>query len=379
MTRTYKRRALKNRHENDTTSGGGGVLQSISSYHGGSKANTTRTTTTIRKISLRDEDFSSTALGPRNISVIYEPDVTTWEHFGTQPPKQDHVSFYKSHVSPDTTVWVTPGQEFLEKVANGYRVMHHDNACDAQFVHFSTEKIFISEDTQQLRWEFSDHRVWKTERQMQMVAKPCDDRKDICWHRPPVLQPEVQPGIYKFDIRPDCAYWLSLQGFNDWYTEQVKQRAFVVNDCITCPYLFIEVNKDGKDPQTANSQVAAAASLALYNWFELRKNAIQLRTTVSTKISSVDDMKTYGITFAGAADDVWCIQPDSHEDSQKWVGCSMRHVSKGNCELTSGVEILINWTNEIHRWGLTIHGKSCEADIKTCIAKRMGARVSEIH
>ena len=46
---------------------------------------------------------------------------------------------------------------------------------------------------------------------------------------------------------------------------------------------------------------------------------------------------------------------------------------------TSSVRELINWLNEIHCWGLTVHGPRCEKDIKFRMnAQESGLRISDI-
>jgi hypothetical protein len=46
---------------------------------------------------------------------------------------------------------------------------------------------------------------------------------------------------------------------------------------------------------------------------------------------------------------------------------------QNDCESREGVSWFVNWINEIHRWGLTVHGPSCERDIKYCINSTPGA------
>ena len=43
-----------------------------------------------------------------------------------------------------------------------------------------------------------------------------------------------------------------------------------------------------------------------------------------------------------------------------------------------GVKNFIKWVNEIHRWGLTVHGPGCERDVKVCMGDRTGFRISDI-
>lgn len=65
---------------------------------------------------------------------------------------------------------------------------------------------------------------------LELVAKPCGR----CWASPPLLSNQDVVKQYDFDIRPDCAYWLSLQGFNPEYASSINQWAYVIRRHITC-------------------------------------------------------------------------------------------------------------------------------------------------
>lgn len=246
--------------------------------------------------------------------------------------------------------------------------------CEAEFASYAKEKLF-RRDLRVSRREFSDLRAWKTDRMLELVAKPNEDTFGF-WESPPLPESGCSSKKYDFDIRPDCAYWLSLQAFNSGYVSKVRQWAFVVKQRITCPYLFVEFKKDDKDPSSAKNQVAAAASFALYNRLNLRITCTQEAEKPSNKIDT-ENVKVYGITFQGASFVVWCIQPKPI--AGKWAGCTMTSIHHGDCINKFDVKELTDWINEIHLWGLNVHGPSCENDIKICIAKNFGSRVSDIH
>ena len=42
----------------------------------------------------------------------------------------------------------------------------------------------------------------------------------------------------------------------------------------------------------------------------------------------------------------------------------MTELLAGDCTRRWGVMRLIDWLNEIHCWGLTVHARHCERDIK---------------
>ena len=103
---------------------------------------------------------------------------------------------------------------------------------------------------------------------LELVAKPNGHRLDR-WEPPPIFQSEQNLKPYEFDIRPDCAYWLSLQAFNVEYASRVSQWAFVINRRITCLYLFIEFKKDDKilrQPKTRSLQLSHLLSTTGSNY-----------------------------------------------------------------------------------------------------------------
>lgn len=46
-----------------------------------------------------------------------------------------------------------------------------------------------------------------------------------------------------------------------------------------------------------------------------------------------------------------------------WAGCDMATIHSGNCCILTDVEKLMGAVNDIHYWGLEVHGKSCKADV----------------
>jgi hypothetical protein len=56
----------------------------------------------------------------------------------------------------------------------------------------------------------------------------------------------------------------------------------------------------------------------------------------------------------------------------------MTRLIGADCIDAYGVKELVDWTNEIHRWGLLTHGPGCERDIKA-VLRLGGIRSSDIH
>jgi hypothetical protein len=201
---------------------------------------------------------------------------------------------------------------------------------------------------------------------IQFIAKP-----EKLWEQPPVLDRTVPRKPYNFDIRPDCSYWVSLQAFDPACGGTIGKYVSVRKDRILCPYLTIEFEKDDSALRKARNQVAIASALALYNRWKLKKDRLDaVKKPWSERHEKV--LKHYGLTFADRDFEFWCIEPTL--DSQgSWVGCRMYRLAQNAFESCEGVGWFVNWVNEIHCWSLTVHGPSCERDIKYCINTTPGA------
>jgi hypothetical protein len=141
--------------------------------------------------------------------------------------------------------------------------------CEAEFASFGKERLLKGE----LRTrELPAVRKYRPERMIELVAKlNINDN----WTEPPMLFPGYSARVYKFDIRPDCAYWLSLQAFNRNWQSRIREYTFVVYRRVTCPYFTIEFKRDDSTPTEAENKVAAAGALALYNRYSLRSQHLQ--------------------------------------------------------------------------------------------------------
>ena len=71
-------------------------------------------------------------------------------------------------------------------------------------------------------------------------------------------------------------------------------------------------------------------------------------------------MRHYAITFTGSTWNLWCTVPRSFDT---WSGCDMSTIYSGDCCILSSVQQLVAVVNDVHYWGLAVHGRSCKADI----------------
>jgi len=193
--------------------------------------------------------------------------------------------------------------------------------------------------------------------------------KDSYWDVPPALDESQRVDLdWGFDMRPDCSYWLSLRGFNAVYRAQVQNCAYVIKDRITCPYLTIEFKRDG--------QVAAAAgSVALFNRCRLRKTCVETLSR-NWELDDAKTLKHYALKFIGPSYEFWMMSPVLYADGT-WNGCTMTRLFGYVRTEAHGVREFANWINEIHRWGMSVHGPACGNDVKT-ILRGEGIRTSDV-
>ncbi len=147
---------------------------------------------------------------------------------------------------------------------------------------------------------------------------------------------------------------------------------------ITCQYLTVEFKKDDDSEEAALNQVASAAALALYNRFLLREKTIGMCSRKRWTKPLVKALRHYGITWTGSEYDIWCIAPTLTAEYE-WAGCRMTRVCCGDCVSASSVRELISWLNEIHCWGLRVHGPGCGKDVGLRMnGRRGGIRIDDI-
>ena len=168
-----------------------------------------------------------------------------------------------------------------------------------------------------------------------------------------------------------------MKAFSQAYRSDVHRWIHTIHEEFISPYLTIEFKRDLDAEIVSKNQVAAASSLALHNRFRLREKRLSVMQKPWTK-EDIMDIKHYGLTMQGYQYKIWCITPTLSEVHQ-WAGCEMKLIGYGHCNKPYGVRWFINWINEIHYWGLTVHGPHCRDDAKYILSKTSkGIRPSDI-
>jgi hypothetical protein len=321
-----------------------------------------------------DNDFYELVLLPRGIIINgSSPSMLAFTHFSTSAPIGQRRAYYRKESGSDTSqVWLESDEAFVKDVIGEYNWMTTHRSCEAEFALYGKETL-IRRETRHIS---RDQRLWMTHRMVELVTKPrtvdsrAPARSPTPWWSPPLLDPSLSNKPYSYDIRPDCQYWLSLNFANRQYKRLYKDFVFENDGEAVCPYFTIEFKKDNISYDTATNQLATAGALALHNRCILKHRYLQAidRAWLETDVRTI---RHYGLTFAGSEYQFWCIQPDVLQQDIKedwtWHGCKMSNVSRGKLLGEVEVEDFIDWVNEIHRWGLTIYGRACEADVKGCI------------
>ena len=345
----------------------------------GSKRNTPSNADSKRN-SPYNPDFVQKVLDPRSIKIFDtdEPTDTAYGHFGIEESEsRDVAAIDKEKKLPESSIWINTSECFVNRVAKRYTEMESCKLCEAEFATYAKEKLLKRDD-------FADDaetgiREWRAERFVELVAKP--ESKAI-WVAPPIIE-DLQSATlsssseYSFDVRPDCSYWLGLKAFSHAYRADVHLLIYTIYRKSISPYFTIEFKRDLEAEIVVKNQVAAASSLALYNRFRLRERRLAVMEEPWTK-ERLMDIKHYGLTMQGSQYQIWCITPTLSQIG-KWAGCEMKLIGFGFCDEPYNLRRFIDWINEIHFWGLTIHGPGCQDDAKHILSKiSKGIRPSDI-
>jgi len=330
---------------------------------------------TTTRVTAHSRNFESLVLRPRRIveevnddEIYDEP----YSHFKSTAPLEGHLLDYRTIEGLDAAeVWLSLSDAQVERIIEEYQFMKNRGVCEQEYALFATETFlrrqsrFITTPTD---------RKWRAERMAQLFAPPTETSQRSRWVAPPPF--EASPK-FKFDLRPDCSYWLSLAGFNSEYRGELKKAVYVHDgDWITCPYFTIEFKKHGQSIQQATLQACAAASIALYNRYLLKRRALAVSSEEWTDVDRAQ-MKHYIMTFVGTDYDILVLRA-RFKDSNTWDGCSLMSICDSTGTTQVGVRRLESWINEIHRWGLSVHAAGCQADVKRILLHLKKIRTSEI-
>ena len=321
--------------------------------------------------------FRNLILRPRGITIKREDSVGVEAHFEVDEPDGVRSTWCvikrKAASSP---LWLDIEKSTIDEIMKVYAFDVKEHLVEAESATYSKEVVFKMDPNVMT----TKTKEWRSRRMIELVAKSRDTEY---WSSPPEIvksDATVSPNTsdYDFDLRPDCSYWISVNGFSQATMQVVEDQCFVLKGGMTGSYTTIGFKQDVGSLDEAENQVAAAGSRALYDRFLLKVRCMK-KAGRTLKQTDFKHIRHYGATTTGAEFRIWCIQPLVSEDLQ-WKGCDMISLSSGNCaEREYDVKMLLDWINEIHCWGLTVFAPEYEADIKlAALPRSSGPRISAI-
>ena len=200
---------------------GGRVVSEIA---GGDTEDQTSTTAS-RAIGPQHSRFRAFVLDPWGITLHdQKPKAKPPEtHFDTKlQPKEGYAA---DPLLSRTSIWVEVDASRAEIISKHYSFMEKMRLSEDQFATYAKQNFFKCEE-----WELNlpHDRLWRGER-IDTFVNPADPAER--WCAPPLLLTQQSGGDgYRWDVRPDCAYWLSNRGFNEEYAEAIPGCCFVHRD-----------------------------------------------------------------------------------------------------------------------------------------------------
>ncbi|KAJ8130483.1 hypothetical protein O1611_g3144 [Lasiodiplodia mahajangana] len=270
---------------------------------------------------LTDADFTESVLEPHGITIqIRGLNRDLRKHFDFLELPSDPESRLQIYKQFAHGVWLEPTVDRVNYIRREFKAMQVYSSNQAEYSASALRDIFL--DAPRYPWfpEEQGEKGWLPVRLLQLAHKPPQGG----WHIPPLIFPSQKR--YEWDIRPDCAYYVSLQAFESNFRPSVSQHVFVVQHRAFCPYLTIEFKKDEFSLDTARYQVAVASAIALYNRYCLKARTLQATQNEWTE-KDKDQMRHYGITFTAANWNLWCTVPKTFPD---WTGCTMSTIYSGS-------------------------------------------------
>ncbi|KAJ8127816.1 hypothetical protein O1611_g5818 [Lasiodiplodia mahajangana] len=331
-------------------------------------------TQTSVSASVSDSDLETSVLTPYGIT-IRENTLTQsfYDHFSLYKLLEDsklvedrteRFKLYKAKLPLD--VWLEPNEENATRIQQEYRLMKEYQCNEVEFSAYALHTLFLDEPRYPSIFQRSDSRLAPV-RMLQLVQKPSSDTSK--WKAPPRI--DLSEKQYDWDIRPDCAYYVSLQAFPGLLRFDIRTYVSVVQGRAFCSYLSIGFKKDQEAPRTVISRVAIDSTIALYNRWCLKRSMLE---TINKQNNWPEEdkhqLRHYCIVFIGSAWELWYTTPKTYDDG--WSGCTMSKMKNGDCCDLESVKLLLSILNDIHYWGLTVHGVSCQTDIETIIEGQTG-------
>lgn len=314
-----------------------------------------------------------------------------YEHFGTTDPSaedQETVNQHYCDQGRQSLVWLSLDEENAGAVLREYGLMKRLNQSEAKFS-FYAKLAFLRQDL--MHDPLSEERQQSTFCTMESATKP-NPRAHL--YPPPKLNSLIPAKPFEWDNKPDLVFWLPLVLFKKDYRGLVCDCTYVLPEAqVAAPYLTVEFKKDNTTEVMAINQVAAAATLALYNRVLLRAERLCANGhNGSWTAKKFDDIEHYGISFTGEIAEIYLATPRISTAStpsasvdagayirSAWNGCDVKRLTRISLNVLENVQALRAWINEIQNWGLGKYLEAFEKDVKLLLSKTQSTvRISEM-
>ena len=331
-----------------------------------------------------DHDVFKTPSIIINFLSSHRPSATS--HFKTQPPPERLTAlWYRRRQGLDqiATCWLPLSPLFVGSVVAKCKAIVDSTPAPFVFEEFTTfaMKTFFQtahEIEAPLKQRGPKYCKW---RPALMVDFACLPSRNNRWVIPPLLDEGTWTNFSAFDgaaderwswdIRTACAYCLSFKEFGEAYADGLKRCTFVdLEKSVTLSYLTIEFRRgDEENGVAARRRAWVAGVLVLYNRYRLHSGDGPDGYRYfdigpgSSSGSGTEHIRHYAITFSGTVYKIWVFKPILDQNG-KWIGCEVTEESNGDCIDVSGTRRLINWINEVQRWGLSQYAPAFARDVR---------------
>ncbi|KIX09419.1 uncharacterized protein Z518_00499 [Rhinocladiella mackenziei CBS 650.93] len=292
---------------------------------------------------VHDADFQDTQLLPRGVEIHKYKNSNSdgaHGHLGTERPSNpaESCKFYRSVV---------------QKALAG--------RADRDSKEYAYQKLLIGPYAV---FEDDVERQLCAVRCVEVSLKPRESSDRIMWDEPPMISKQPPPSKpFGFDTYADCQFWLSDKIINPEYRERANHIVHMKALGTFCPYFSIEFKATTYDRKVADNQVVVDGLASLFNRYQLKVLAFPHPSPEQLKL-----VRHYGLTMEKNRWTVWLFEPKTTKKAT-WAGCTVRILDTGTCGTNRGVVALLEWINEIHRWGLCEYALGCEEDIKQDLSK----------
>ncbi|KIX06945.1 uncharacterized protein Z518_04921 [Rhinocladiella mackenziei CBS 650.93] len=335
-----------------------------------------------RNATVRDVDFEEIQLIPRGVEIYKHANLSVGvvsgahNHFGSDKPSDFAKSreFYRAAVQEalvkraeqdiDDSIFLSMDSDFVKFVQRAYRRLGEAHYSEAEFKIYAWQNLFIG---QQLIIIDDIQRQLCAVRLAEVSLKPRETISQRMWYAPPLLSNQTPSKLFGFDIYADSQYWLSNKVINVEYRRFAKQVVHCNASGAFCPYFSIEFKAGTDDSRVVQNQVAAAGLISLFNRCQLKLDAYSQTVLEQFKSQQFNLVRHYGLTMEK---DLWIVRVfEPKIVNGAWAGCTIRVLDHGSCLEEEEVVGLLQWINEIHRWGLCEYALGCEDDIKQILSR----------